>query len=83
MAKKKSWRRPWCKMVLFKHGDRTRRQKELPGAQLQGVVKGDRLYTWELGVRKKGGFQKNFCMLKRAYKILDALPSSSSDGFSL
>ena len=27
--------------------------------------------------KEKGGFQKNFCMLNRTYKVLEALPLSS------
>ena len=57
-------------VVLLKHGDRTHGQKELHlGCEGWLII--------YLGVgrdQKKEGFQKNFPMLKRTYKILEALP---------
>lgn len=46
-------------------------------AAAPGVVEGGSLYSWELGLRKVGGFQKNFCVPERTYKILEAFPLSS------
>ena len=39
------------------------------------------LYLGVGGGKEKGNFQKNFHMLKRACKILEALPLSGSDRF--
>lgn len=42
--------------------------------QRTGLGRGEWLYTWELGeAREKGGFQKNFHMLKTTYKTLKAI----------
>ena len=61
----------WYKMVvLLKHGDRTCGQKELY-LNCEGWLI---IYLGVGGDQEKEGLQKNFPMLKRTYKILEALP---------
>ena len=70
----KEFLRPlWCKtVVLLKHGERIRAQKEWHqcwgGADTP--LKGG-------GGKEREGFQKNFPMLRKTYKILETLPLSS------
>jgi len=75
MTKKEFLRRLWGKMVvLLKHGDRNHAQKELLHRGCEGWLI---IYLGVGGGKEKGGFQKNFHMLKRTYKIVEALPLSS------
>lgn len=49
------------KVILLKHGDRIRGQKELPQ-----TLQRDWLYAWELGeVKSRGSFQRDFHVLKK------------------
>lgn len=62
-----------CKtVVLLKHGDRIRAQKEQHQCcgGTDTPLEGD-------GGKEREGFQKNFPMLKKTYKILETLPLSS------
>jgi len=59
---------------LLKHWDRTCGQKELLYHGCEGWLI---IYYGVGGGKAKGGFQKNFDMLKRTYKILEGLPLSN------
>ena len=55
-------------MVLLEHEDRTHGQKSCAG-----VVKNDWLYATESGEAKaRGSFQRDFHMLKKTHRILQA-----------
>ena len=57
MAKKEFLRCLWCKkVILLKHGDRTRGQKELHWGCEEWLV----IYYGVREVKAKGGFQKDF-----------------------
>ena len=71
-AEKEFLRPLWCKtVVLLKHRDRIRAQKERhqccggTDTPLEGG-----------GGKEREGFQKNFPMLKKTYKIQETLPLS-------
>ena len=74
MTKKEFLRCLWHKLViLLKHCDWTCGQELLHQDCKEWLI----IYTEELGeVREKGGFQKNFYMLKRTYQISEALSLS-------
>ena len=74
MTKKEFLRHLWCKMVLLKHGDRIPGQEEwFPRACEEWPI----IYPGVGGSKQRGRFQKDFHMLRRTYKILEALPLSS------
>ena len=59
-------------VVLLKHRDRTCGQEELHWGCEEWLI----IYLGVGRGKEKGNFQKNFHMLKRTCKILEALPLS-------
>ena len=74
MTKKEFSRHLWCKMVvLVKLGDRTHGQEELLHQGCEGWLV---IYPRTGEGKEKGDFKRIF-MLRRTYKILEALSLSS------
>ena len=68
-AKKGFLRDLWCKtVILLKHRDKTRGQEEPPRDHEERLI----IYLVVGGGKVKGKFPKDFHMLKKTHRILEA-----------